>query len=97
MSLIILRLILFLQLLMHHIRECLPQLKMRVNILIAQCQTLLNSYGEPVQDYGSTLLQIITRFATAYTTTIEGTSRNIETSELSVFPFFFFLFIQLRI
>ncbi|MCP9265601.1 Dynamin-1-like protein [Dirofilaria immitis] len=70
------------RLLMHHIRECLPQLKMRVNVLIAQCQTLLNSYGEPVQDYGSTLLQIITRFATAYTTTIEGTSRNIETSEL---------------
>uniref|UniRef100_A0A0R3S4Y2 dynamin GTPase n=1 Tax=Elaeophora elaphi TaxID=1147741 RepID=A0A0R3S4Y2_9BILA len=70
------------RLLMHHIRECLPQLKMRVNVLMAQCQTLLNSYGEPVQDYGSTLLQIITRFATAYTTTIEGTSRNIETSEL---------------
>ncbi|KAK6111261.1 Dynamin central region family protein [Brugia pahangi] len=70
------------RLLMHHIRECLPQLKMRVNVLIAQCQTLLNSYGEPVQDYGSTLLQIITRFATAYTATIEGTSRNIETSEL---------------
>ncbi|KAL3982878.1 Dynamin central region family protein [Acanthocheilonema viteae] len=70
------------RLLMHHIRECLPQLKMRVNVLMSQCQTLLNSYGEPVQDYGSTLLQIITRFATAYTTTIEGTSRNIETSEL---------------
>lgn len=74
--------IFFFQLLMHHIRECLPQLKMRVNVLMGQCQTLLNSYGEPVQDYGSTLLQIITRFATAYTTTIEGTSRNIETSEL---------------
>lgn len=70
------------RLLMHHIRECLPQLKMRVNVMMAQCQTLLNSYGEPVQDHGRTLLQIITRFATAYTATIEGTSRNIETSEL---------------
>lgn len=70
------------RLLMHHIRECLPQLKMRVNMLMSQCQTMLSSYGEPVQDHGRTLLQIITRFATAYVTTIEGTSRNIETSEL---------------
>ncbi|VDN51836.1 unnamed protein product [Dracunculus medinensis] len=72
----------YFQLLMHHIRECLPQLKMRVNVMMAQCQTLLNSYGEPVQDPSRTLLQIITRFATAYTATIEGTSKNIETSEL---------------
>lgn len=50
--------------------------------MMAQCQTMLNSYGEPVQDHGRTLLQIITRFATAYTATIEGTSKNIETSEL---------------
>ncbi|MFH4977932.1 hypothetical protein AB6A40_004641 [Gnathostoma spinigerum] len=70
------------RLLMHHIRECLPQLKMRVNVMMGQCQTMLSSYGEPVQDPGRTLLQIITRFATAYTTTIEGTSKNIETSEL---------------
>ena len=28
------------------------------------------------------LLQIITRFASAYCSTIEGTSRNIETTEL---------------
>ncbi|KAI6234566.1 Dynamin central region family protein [Aphelenchoides fujianensis] len=36
------------RLLIHHIRECLPQLKARVSTMIAQCRSLLNSYGEPV-------------------------------------------------
>lgn len=31
---------------------------------------------------GQTLLQIITKFASAYCSTIEGTARNIETTEL---------------
>ncbi|CAJ0568564.1 unnamed protein product, partial [Mesorhabditis spiculigera] len=70
------------RLLMHHIRECLPSLKNRVGVLISQCQTLLNTYGEPVEDKNRMLLQIITRFSTAYTSTIEGTARNIETAEL---------------
>ena len=35
---------------MHHIRDCLPDLKTRVNVLIAQFQSLLNSFGEPVDD-----------------------------------------------
>ncbi len=38
------------QLLMHHIRACLPDLKSRVNVMISQYQNLLNSYGEPVVD-----------------------------------------------
>ncbi|CAI2351790.1 unnamed protein product [Caenorhabditis sp. 36 PRJEB53466] len=69
-------------LLMHHIRNCLPALKARVSIMNAQCQSDLVAFGEPVEDKNRTLLQIITRFATAYTSTIEGTSRNIETTEL---------------
>ena len=40
----------FLQLLMHHIRDCLPDLKTRVNVLIAQFQSLLSSFGEPIED-----------------------------------------------
>lgn len=67
---------------MHHIRECLPQLKLRVGTMTAQCQSLLNSYGEPIVDKNRTLLQIITHFSCAYTSTIEGTAKNIETSEL---------------
>ncbi|OWF42330.1 dynamin-1-like protein [Mizuhopecten yessoensis] len=70
------------RLLMHHIRDCLPELKTRVNILMAQFQSLLISFGEPVEDKGQLLLQIITRFASAYCSTIEGTSKYIETSEL---------------
>ncbi|TRY78211.1 hypothetical protein TCAL_14445 [Tigriopus californicus] len=70
------------RLLMHHIRDCLPELKTRVNVMAAQFQSLLNSYGEDVGDKNTTLLQIITKFASAYVATLDGTSRNIETSEL---------------
>lgn len=50
--------------------------------MISQFQSLLNSYGEDVTDKSQTLLQIITKFASAYCATIEGTARNIETTEL---------------
>ncbi|PNF28899.1 Dynamin-1-like protein [Cryptotermes secundus] len=70
------------RLLMHHIRDCLPDLKTRVNVMVSQFQSLLNSYGEDVSDKSQTLLQIITKFASAYCSTIEGTARNIETTEL---------------
>ncbi|KAG7201975.1 hypothetical protein KM043_004670 [Ampulex compressa] len=70
------------RLLMHHIRDCLPELKTRVNVMVSQFQTLLNSYGEDVGDKSQTLLQIITKFASSYCSTIEGTARNIETTEL---------------
>ncbi|XP_065339611.1 dynamin-1-like protein [Cloeon dipterum] len=70
------------RLLMHHIRDCLPDLKTRVNVMASQFQTLLNSYGDDVSDKSQTLLQIITKFASAYCCTIEGTARNIETTEL---------------
>uniref|UniRef100_A0A671VC68 Dynamin-1-like protein n=1 Tax=Sparus aurata TaxID=8175 RepID=A0A671VC68_SPAAU len=70
------------RLLMHHIRDCLPELKTRINVLAAQYQSLLNSYGEPVDDKSSTLLQLITKFAAEYCRTIEGTAKYIETAEL---------------
>ncbi|XP_062545830.1 dynamin-1-like protein [Armigeres subalbatus] len=70
------------RLLMHHIRDCLPDLKTRVNVMASQFQSLLNSYGEDVTDKSQCLLQIITKFASAYCSTIEGTSKNIETTEL---------------
>ncbi|XP_029992148.1 dynamin-1-like protein isoform X3 [Sphaeramia orbicularis] len=70
------------RLLMHHIRDCLPELKTRINVLAAQYQSLLNSYGEPVDDESATLLQLITKFAAEYCNTIEGTAKYIETAEL---------------
>lgn len=50
--------------------------------MVSQFQTLLNSYGEDVGDKSQMLLQIITKFASSYCSTIEGTARNIETTEL---------------
>ncbi|CAL8318486.1 unnamed protein product [Lota lota] len=70
------------RLLMHHIRDCLPELKARINVLAAQYQSLLSSYGEPVEDQSATLLQLITKFAAEYCNTIEGTAKYIETTEL---------------
>uniref|UniRef100_A0AAY4C2Y2 Dynamin-1-like protein n=1 Tax=Denticeps clupeoides TaxID=299321 RepID=A0AAY4C2Y2_9TELE len=70
------------RLLMHHIRDCLPELKTRINVLAAQYQSLLSSYGEPVEDKSATLLQLITKFAAEYCNTIEGTAKYIETAEL---------------
>lgn len=70
------------RLLMHHIRDCLPDLKTRVTVLSAQYQARLNSYGQPVEDQSATLLQIVTKFASDYCNTIEGTARHIQTSEL---------------
>ncbi|XP_077259640.1 dynamin related protein 1 isoform X1 [Temnothorax americanus] len=70
------------RLLMQHIRDCLPELKNRVNTMVGQYQTLLNSYGGDVEDKSQTLLQIITKFANSYCATIEGTARNIDTTAL---------------
>lgn len=38
------------QLLMHHIRDCLPSLKTRINQMVSHFQTLVNSFGEPIED-----------------------------------------------
>nr|XP_033341398.1 dynamin-1-like protein isoform X1 [Megalopta genalis] len=70
------------RLLMQHIRDCLPELKMRVNVMVSQFQSLLNSYGEDIGDKSQTLLQIITKFASSYCSTIDGTAKNIETTAL---------------
>ncbi|CAH8564279.1 unnamed protein product [Dicrocoelium dendriticum] len=70
------------RLLMHHIRDCLPELKTRVNVMAAQFQNLLNTFGDEVEDKGQLLLQIITKFNTAYCNTIDGIAKDIETTEL---------------
>jgi dynamin 1-like protein len=35
---------------MHHIRDCLPSLKTRVNVMASQFSSLVASFGEPVED-----------------------------------------------
>lgn len=61
-------LLLVARLLMHHIRDCLPELKTRINVLAAQYQSLFSSYGQPVEDQNATLLQLITKFAASTAT-----------------------------
>ena len=38
------------KLLMHHIRDCLPDLKARINTHMAEAQQTYNAYGEPLTD-----------------------------------------------
>jgi dynamin 1-like protein len=50
--------------------------------MISQYQSVLTTYGEPLGEKGPQLLQTITRFASAYCDTIEGTAKDIQTTEL---------------
>ncbi|KFD65204.1 hypothetical protein M514_06573 [Trichuris suis] len=70
------------RLLMRHIKDKLPQLRAQILLKISEHQQMLDLYGKPVIDKPQTLLQVITRFCSSYVATVEGTARNIETSEL---------------
>lgn len=70
------------QLLMRHIRDCLPDLKIRINSLMSQYQAQLNSYGEPITDKAKTIIDVITKFSLSYCDTIKGGKRQIRTTEL---------------
>lgn len=71
---------------MQHIREKLPDIKARLNTLMGQTQQELVSYGEPQfnapQHRGSLILQLMTRFAASFISSIDGTSSEISTKEL---------------
>lgn len=43
---------------MHHIRDCLPDLKTRVNVMAAQFQNLLNTFGDEIEDRVSLSLYV---------------------------------------
>ncbi|RDW88135.1 hypothetical protein BP6252_00167 [Coleophoma cylindrospora] len=72
--------------LLAHIRERLPDIKARLNTLMGQCQQELASYGDQhfsgKEHRGSLVLQLMTRFATSFTSSIDGTSTEISTKEL---------------
>ena len=72
--------------LMAHIRERLPDIKARLNTLMGQTQQELASYGDMhfsgKEHRGSLILQLMTRFATSFISSIDGTSTDISTKEL---------------
>jgi dynamin 1-like protein len=72
--------------LMAHIRDRLPDIKARLNTLMGQTQQELASYGDMhfsgKEHRGSLILQLMTRFATSFISSIDGTSTEISTKEL---------------
>ncbi|RDL38444.1 Dynamin central region [Venustampulla echinocandica] len=72
--------------LMSHIRERLPDIKARLNTLMGQTQQELASYGDMhfsgKEHRGSLVLQLMTRFASSFISSIDGTSTEISTKEL---------------
>lgn len=74
------------QTLMIHIRERLPDIKARLNTLMGQTQQELASYGDMhfsgKEHRGSLVLQLMTRFASSFISSIDGTSTEISTKEL---------------
>jgi dynamin 1-like protein len=72
--------------LMAHIRDRLPDIKARLNTLMGQTQQELASYGSKQfsgkEHRGSLILQLMTRFATSFISSIDGTSSEISTKEL---------------
>jgi dynamin 1-like protein len=72
--------------LMSHIRERLPDIKARLNTLMGQTQQELASYGDMhfsgKEHRGSLILQLMTRFASSFISSIDGTSTEISTKEL---------------
>lgn len=72
--------------LMAHIRDRLPDIKARLNTLMGQTQQELASYGNNQfsgkEHRGSLILQLMTRFASSFISSIDGTSMEISTKEL---------------
>ena len=72
--------------LMAHIRDRLPDIKARLNTLMGQTQQELASYGNMQfsgkEHRGSLILQLMTRFASSFISSIDGTSSEISTKEL---------------
>mmetsp|Transcript_18703 Transcript_18703/g.26342 ORF Transcript_18703/g.26342 Transcript_18703/m.26342 type:complete len:864 (+) Transcript_18703:54-2645(+) len=64
--------------LMHHIRECLPELKSRITNMTSDVQSELESLGTPTDQaasmgtLGGHLLTLLGKFATNFSNTIEG-------------------------
>lgn len=74
------------QTLMAHIRDRLPDIKARLNTLMGQTEQELASYGQESlfskESRGPLILQLMTRFANNFISSIEGTSSEISTKEL---------------
>ncbi|CAG58573.1 uncharacterized protein GVI51_D05797 [Nakaseomyces glabratus] len=75
------------QTLISHIKEKLPDIKTRLNTLISQTEQELSQYGDTgditKENRAGLVLQLMNKFATAFISSIDGTSSEISTKELS--------------
>ncbi|KAL0083673.1 Dynamin central region-domain-containing protein [Phycomyces blakesleeanus] len=73
--------------LVNHIREKLPDLRSKLSSMIGQTQHELAQYGDPAftgkVHSGSLILKLLTMFSTEFVASIDGTSSQISTKELS--------------
>ncbi|KAJ3197089.1 vacuolar protein sorting-associated protein 1 [Irineochytrium annulatum] len=73
--------------LMHHIRNTLPEIKAKISQSLAKYQMELQQLGDPLGDDSSIMqnmiLNVITEFTSEYRTIIDGTSNDISSDELS--------------
>lgn len=71
--------------LMHHIRNTLPEIKSKIQASLSKYQAELNSLGDPMGDgsSGNIVLNIITEFCSEYRTIIDGNNRELSTFELA--------------
>ncbi|ORY37195.1 hypothetical protein BCR33DRAFT_758928 [Rhizoclosmatium globosum] len=73
--------------LLHHIRNTLPEIKAKISQGLNKYQSELEQLGDPMGDDDSNnmnvILNIITEFTSEFRTAIDGTSSDIATDELS--------------
>ena len=73
--------------LMHHIRNTLPEIKAKIQAALAKYQQELFAIGDPLGDssahQGNVILSIITDFCNEFRTVIDGNSTDLSTMELS--------------
>ncbi|OBZ90031.1 Vacuolar protein sorting-associated protein 1 [Choanephora cucurbitarum] len=75
--------------LMHHIRNTLPEIKAKIQSALLKYQQELAALGDPLDEDGSTanranlVLNIITEFCTEFRTIIDGNSNDLSSFELS--------------
>jgi dynamin 1-like protein len=65
--------------LMHHIRDCLPELKNRISHMVSDVDTELDALGTHMNsssrsDRGAALLNLLSKFATTFADVLEGRS-----------------------
>ncbi|KAL7745980.1 vacuolar protein sorting-associated protein 1 [Sorochytrium milnesiophthora] len=73
--------------LLHHIKNTLPEIKTRIQSALAKFQGELQQLGDPMDDLSANqanmILSVITEFCNDFRTNIDGTATEISTFELS--------------